>query len=56
MGEIITPSVDSLKWIIESRNQIKKCKKRKKCKKIVFTNSTSNIVKIVKDYDQKKYD
>ena len=49
-GRDDNPSIDTLKWIIESGN------KRKKSKKIVFTNSTPNIVKIVKDYDQKKYD
>jgi hypothetical protein len=49
-GRDDNPSVDTLKWIIESRN------KRKKSKKIVFTNNTPNIVKILKEYDQKKYD
>jgi beta-lactamase superfamily II metal-dependent hydrolase len=48
-GRDDNPSVDTLKWIIESRN------KRKKSKKIVFTNNTPNIVKILKEYDQKKY-
>ena len=49
-GRDDNPSVDTLKWIIESRN------KRIKSKKIVFTNNTPNIVKILKEYDQKEYD
>jgi beta-lactamase superfamily II metal-dependent hydrolase len=49
-GRDDNPSVDTLKWIIESSN------KRKKSKKIVFTNNTPNIVKILKEYDQKKND
>jgi len=49
-GRDDNPSVDTIKWIIESRN------KRIKSKKIVFTNNTPNIVKILKEYDQKEYD
>ena len=49
-GRDDNPSIDTLKWIIESGN------KSKKSKKIVFTNNTPNIVKILKEYDQKKYD
>jgi beta-lactamase superfamily II metal-dependent hydrolase len=48
-GRDDNPSIDTLKWIIESSN------KGNKSKKIVFTNNTPNIVKILKDYDQKKY-
>jgi len=48
-GRDDNPSIDTLKWIIESGNQ------RKKSKKIVFTNTTANIAKILKQYDQKKY-
>lgn len=48
-GRDDNPSFDTLKWIIESSNA-------KKSKTIVFTNSTPNIVKILKQYDQKKYD
>ena len=48
-GRDDNPSVDTLKWIIESGNETKKLKK------IVFTNNTPNIVKILKEYDQKKY-
>jgi beta-lactamase superfamily II metal-dependent hydrolase len=48
-GRDDNPSVDTLKWIIENDN------KSKKSKKIVFTNNTPNIVKILKEYDQKKY-
>jgi hypothetical protein len=48
-GNDDNPSIDTLKRIIESGN------KRKKSKKIVFTNNTPNIVKIIKEYPQKKY-
>ena len=48
-GRDDNPSVDTLKWIIESGD------KSKRSKKIVFTNNTPNIVKILKEYDQKKY-
>jgi hypothetical protein len=48
-GRDDNPSIDTLKWIIESGNR------RKKSKKIVFTNDTPNIVKILKEYLQKKY-
>jgi beta-lactamase superfamily II metal-dependent hydrolase len=47
-GRDDNPSVDTLKWIIESGN------KTKRTKKIVLTNNTPNMVKILK-YDQKKY-
>jgi hypothetical protein len=49
-GRDENPSIDTLKWIIESTN------KGNKSKKIIFTNNTPNIVKILKEYDQKKYD
>jgi beta-lactamase superfamily II metal-dependent hydrolase len=49
-GRDDNPSVDTIKWIIESGN------KRKNLKKIVFTNNTPNIAKLIKEYDQKKYD
>jgi beta-lactamase superfamily II metal-dependent hydrolase len=48
-GRDDNPSFNTLKWIIESGN------KTKKSKTIVFTNRTPNIVKILKQYDQKKY-
>lgn len=48
-GRDDNPSVDTLIWIIQCDNQTKKSKK------IVFTNNTPNIVKILKEYDQKKY-
>jgi len=48
-GRDDNPSFDTLKWIIEGG-------KTKKSKTIVFTNRTPNIVKILKQYDQKKYD
>ena len=48
-GRDDNPSIDTLKWIIESGN------KTKNSKKIVFTNNTPNIVKIIKEYPQKKY-
>jgi beta-lactamase superfamily II metal-dependent hydrolase len=47
-GRDDNPSADTLKWIVESGD------KRKSSKKIVFTNNTPNIVKITKEYDQKK--
>jgi hypothetical protein len=49
-GRDDNPSIDTLKWIIQSNN------KGNKSKKIVLTNNTPNIVKILKEYDQKKYD
>jgi hypothetical protein len=48
-GRDDNPSIDTLKWIFESGN------KRKKTKKIVFTNITPNIVKILNEYDHKEY-
>jgi beta-lactamase superfamily II metal-dependent hydrolase len=48
-GRDDNPSIDTLKWIIESGN------KTKKSKKIVFTNNTPNIIKILKEYDEKKH-
>jgi len=48
-GRDDNPSIDTLKWIIESNN------KGNKSKKIVLTNNTTNIEKILKKYDQKKY-
>ena len=49
-GRDDNPSFNALKWIIESGDITKKSKT------IVFTNSTPNIVKILEQYDQKKYD
>jgi beta-lactamase superfamily II metal-dependent hydrolase len=49
-GRDDNPSIDTVKWIIESDN------KGNEAKKIVFTNTTPNIVKLLKEYDQKKYD
>ena len=48
-GRDDNPSVNTLKWIIESVNRAKKPKT------FVFTNSTPNIVQILKQYDQNKY-
>ena len=48
-GRDDNPSVDTLIWIIESDNQTNKSKK------IIFTNNTPNIVKVLKEYDEKKY-
>jgi beta-lactamase superfamily II metal-dependent hydrolase len=48
-GRDDNPSLDTLKWLIESGNI------GKTPKKIVFTNNTPNIVKILNEYDQKKY-
>jgi beta-lactamase superfamily II metal-dependent hydrolase len=48
-GRDDNPSVNTLKWIIESVN------KTKKPKTFVFTNSTPNIEQILKQYDQNKY-
>jgi len=49
-GRDDNPSLNTLKWIIESGNMARKSKT------IVFTNNTPNIVKILKQYGQKKYD
>jgi beta-lactamase superfamily II metal-dependent hydrolase len=49
-GRDDNPSFNTLKWIIGNGNITKNSKT------IVFTNSTPNIVKILKQYDQKKYD
>jgi beta-lactamase superfamily II metal-dependent hydrolase len=48
-GRDDNPSIDTLKWIIES------CNKTKRSKKIVFTNNTPNIIKVLKEYDERKY-
>jgi beta-lactamase superfamily II metal-dependent hydrolase len=48
-GRDDNPSVSTLKWIIEIGSETKKIKK------IVLTNNTPNIAKILKEYDQKKY-
>jgi uncharacterized protein YehS (DUF1456 family) len=48
-GRDDNPSIDTLKWIIESNNR------GNKSKRIAFTNKTSNIEKILKEYDQEKY-
>jgi beta-lactamase superfamily II metal-dependent hydrolase len=48
-GRDDNPSIDTLKWIIESSN------KENISKKIVLTNNTPNTVKILRVYEQKKY-
>jgi beta-lactamase superfamily II metal-dependent hydrolase len=48
-GRDDNPSIDTLKWIIESNNR------GNKSKRIVFTNKTSNMEKILKEYSQEKY-
>lgn len=48
-GRDDNPSFDTLRWIITCGSQ------QKKLKKIVFTNSTPNIIKICKEYDQAKF-
>jgi beta-lactamase superfamily II metal-dependent hydrolase len=48
-GRDDNPSLDTLKWIIESKNG------NKKAKKIVFTNMTPNVKKILQQYDQAKF-
>jgi len=48
-GRDDNPSIDTLKWIIENGD------KRRKFKKIVLTNNTPNVIKILKEYDRKKY-
>jgi len=48
-GRDDNPSIDTLKWIIESVN------KTKRPKTFVFTNSTPSIAKILKEYEQTKY-
>jgi len=48
-GRDDNPSFDTLEWIIESNNETKRSIT------LVFTNSTPNIAKIMKQYDQKKY-
>jgi beta-lactamase superfamily II metal-dependent hydrolase len=48
-GRDDNPSIDTLKWIIESNNR------GNKSKRIVFTNKTSNTEKILKEYSQEKY-
>jgi hypothetical protein len=48
-GRDENPSLDTLKWIIESENV------GKKAKKIVLTNMTYNVKKILQEYDQTKF-
>jgi len=48
-GRDDNPSLATLKWIIESEHQ------SKNAKKIVLTNKTPNILKVLKEYDQKKF-
>ena len=48
-GRDDNPSIDTLKWIIESEN------KGKRVKKIVFTNITPNVKRILQQYDQNKF-
>ena len=48
-GRDDNPSLDTLKWIIESEN------KGKSAKKIVFTNMTPNTKKVLQQYDQNKF-
>lgn len=48
-GRDDNPSYDTLKWIIESNKNIKKTKK------IILTNMTPTIRKVLQEYDQKKF-
>jgi hypothetical protein len=48
-GRDDNPLIDTLKWIIESGS------KSNRSKRIIFTNNTPHIIKILKEYDQKKY-
>lgn len=48
-GRDDNPSLSTLKWILESGE------KSTKTKKIILTNTTPNIKKILKEYDQNKY-
>ena len=48
-GRDDNPSIDTLGWIIETGNT------SKEPKKIVLTNMTPNVEKILHEYDQKKY-
>jgi hypothetical protein len=48
-GRDDNPSLDTLKWIFESEN------KGKKAKKIVLTNMTPNVKKILQEYAETKY-
>lgn len=48
-GRDDNPSLDTLKWIIDSKN------KGKRAKKIVFTNMTPNAKKVFQQYDQNKF-
>jgi beta-lactamase superfamily II metal-dependent hydrolase len=47
-GRDDNPSLATLRWIIESGQS-------KNLKKIVLTNKTPNVLKILKEYDQKKF-
>jgi len=48
-GRDENPSLNTLKWMIES------CKIDNAPRKIVFTNMTSNLKKILEEYDQKRF-
>jgi ribonuclease BN (tRNA processing enzyme) len=48
-GRDDNPSLNTLRWIIEGR------KTSQDTKKIIFTNITPNVKKILEDYDQSKY-
>jgi beta-lactamase superfamily II metal-dependent hydrolase len=48
-GRDDNPSLSTLRWIIESKRP------RGVCKKIILTNSTPNVKKILEEYDQNKF-
>jgi hypothetical protein len=48
-GRDDNPSLGTLKWIIESEDTVKRKKK------IILTNMTSNIEKVLRQYDQNKF-
>ena len=48
-GRDDNPSLDTLKWIIECDHE------NKNSKKIVLTNRTQNVLKTLRQYDQKKF-
>ena len=48
-GRDDNPSLNTLRWIIESENT------GKRSKKIILTNMTPNIKKVLQEYDQNKF-
>ncbi len=48
-GRDDNPSLSTLRWIVESENT------SQASKKIIFTNITPNVKKIIREYDQNKY-